>query len=148
VTALRSLLIEIYPPHLSEAGLSSALRNLATRLHPRGADVVVTVPADVDVPPDVAALVFRVAQEALINVAKHARARRVTLEVRPEADAVTLEVTDDGVGFDPVAPTADSSSGHFGLRVVADLADAAGATLDMATAPGEGTALRLRVPLP
>ncbi|MCW2635110.1 MAG: putative signal transduction histidine kinase [Blastococcus sp.] len=148
VTALRSLLIEIYPAHLSEAGLPSALRDLATRLRPRGVDVVVRVPTDVDVPPDVAALVFRVAQEALINVAKHAGARRVTLEVRTEVDAVTLEVTDDGVGFDPDVSTADTRSGHFGLRVVADLADAAGATLDVATAPGEGTALRLRVPLP
>jgi two-component system, NarL family, sensor kinase len=145
VAALRSLLIEIYPPHLARAGLPTALRGLADRLQPRDVRLRIDVPDDVAVPPETAALLFRVAQEALINVGLHARAREVELLVRQHAGRVLLEVTDDGVGFDP---TAGAESGHFGLRVLTDLAAAAGATLDLATAPGHGTALRLEVPLP
>ena len=145
VTALRSLLIEIYPPHLAQAGLPAALRGLADRLQPRDGVLRIDVPDDVDVPEEQAALLFRVAQEALINVGRHAHARQVELRVRQGLDRVMLEVTDDGVGFDRAEGTA---TGHFGLRVLTDLAVAAGATLHLATAPGRGTALRLEVPLP
>ncbi len=145
VAALRSLLIEIYPHSLAQSGLPTALRGLADRLQPRDVHLRVDVPDVVDVPEETASLLFRVAQEALINVGRHARAREVVLRVREEPGRVLLEVTDDGVGFDPAARAAE---GHFGLRVLTDLAAAAGATLDLATAPGRGTALRLEVPLP
>jgi len=58
-----------------------------------------------------------------------------------------LEIRDDGTGFDPDATADSPGTGHFGFRVLTDLAEAAGATLDLATAPGQGTALRLWVPL-
>jgi two-component system NarL family sensor kinase len=145
VAALRSLLIEIYPPHLAQSGLPSALRGLAHRLQPRGVTVRVDVPDEVDVAPETAALLFRVAQESLINVGRHARAHEVTLALRRRDHSVLLEVEDDGVGFDQAD---GAGTGHFGLRVLADLAEEAGATLDVATAPGCGTALRLEVPLP
>jgi signal transduction histidine kinase len=145
VAALRSLLIEIYPPHLAKAGLPTALRGLADRLHPRGVGVRIDVPDQLDLPPETAALVFRVAQEALINIGKHAQATEVTVGVHETSGRVVLEVEDDGVGFD-VAGAAPE--GHFGLRVLADLAEEAGATLDLTTAPGAGTTLRLEVPLP
>jgi len=147
VTALRSLLIEIYPPHLAQAGLPSALRNLAVRLRPRGVDLQVDVPDDLDVPPETAALIFRVAQEALLNVTKHAAPQAATLSVAVAPDLVTLEVSDDGRGFDPTVTASTTGNGHFGLHVLTDLAEAAGATLDLATAPGAGTALRLEIPL-
>jgi signal transduction histidine kinase len=145
VSALRSLLIEIYPPHLAQAGLPAALRGLGDRLQPRDVRLRIDVPDVVDVPEETAALVFRVAQEALINVGRHARAHAVHLSLTTAPDRVLLEITDDGVGFDP---SESAGEGHFGLRVLTDLAAAAGATLDLATAPGSGTALRLEVPLP
>jgi signal transduction histidine kinase len=145
VAALRSLLIEIYPPHLARAGLPSALRGLAQRLQPRNVQLSLAVPDDIDVPPELAALVFRVAQEALINVARHACAQQVEVRLRREPCHVLLEIRDDGIGFDATATRAE---GHFGLRVLTDLAAEAGATLDLATAPGHGTSLRLDVPLP
>lgn len=145
VAALRSLLIEIYPAQLAQAGLPPALRGLADRLRPHEATLQVDVPDDLAVPPDVAALIFRVAQEALINVGKHAAATEVVLRAARETDRVVLEVVDDGAGFDPAAAAA---AGHFGLRVLTDLAAAAGATLELATAPGRGTALRMGIPLP
>jgi two-component system, NarL family, sensor kinase len=144
VAALRSLLIEIYPPHLARTGLPAALRGLGERLQPRDVRLRVDVPDVVEVPEETAALLFRVAQEALINVGRHARARTVQLTLTTAPDRVLLEVADDGVGFDP---SEGAGKGHFGLRVLTDLAAAAGATLDLATAPGRGTALRLEVPL-
>ena len=147
VAALRSLLIEIYPPHLARAGLPAALADLAARAQARGIEPQLDVPDDLDLPADVDALLFRVAQEALRNAAKHARAGTVQLSLRRDRRLVTMEVRDDGAGFDPSTTTGDTGIGHFGMRVLTDLAEAAGATLDLASAPGQGTALRLQVPL-
>lgn len=147
VAALRSLLIEIYPPHLARAGLPAALADLAARAQARGIETQLDVPDDLDLPADVDALLFRVAQEALRNAAKHARAGTVQLTLRRDRRLVTMEVRDDGAGFDPSTTTGDTGIGHFGMRVLTDLAEAAGATLDLASAPGQGTALRLQVPL-
>jgi two-component system, NarL family, sensor kinase len=146
VAALRSLLIEIYPPHLARGGLPAALADLAGRAQAHGVATQLDVADDLDLPADVDALLFRVAQEALRNATRHARAGTVQLTLRSDPGLVTLEVRDDGTGFDPSAPQ-DTGSGHFGMRVLTDLAEAAGATLDLATAPGRGTALRLQVPL-
>ncbi|WP_448628722.1 sensor histidine kinase [Geodermatophilus sp. URMC 64] len=148
VASLRSLLIDIYPPHLERAGLPAALADLAARVQSRGIRTRLDIPDDVDLPPEIDRLLFRVAQEAMLNAAKHAHAGTVELTLSRDDDSVTMEVRDDGTGFDLSADPADTRSGHFGIRVLTDLALAAGATLDLATAPGQGTALRLRVPLP
>ncbi|MGK5111125.1 MULTISPECIES: sensor histidine kinase [unclassified Geodermatophilus] len=146
VASLRSLLIEIYPPHLAQAGLPAALGDLTARVRSRGVDTRLHLPDDLDVPPETAALLFRVAQEALLNVVRHARAGTAVVTVVDTAGSVTLEVRDDGVGFDPAEASAPTGTGHFGLRVLSDLAEQAGATLELTTAPGRGTSLRLVVP--
>jgi two-component system, NarL family, sensor kinase len=147
VGSLRSLLVEIHPPDLARSGLPLALADLAGRLRPRGVDVRVHVPDDLDPPPAVAALVLRTVQEALRNVAKHSRARTVDVTVERRPGTLVCEVTDDGVGFTgPPAP--DGHGGRLGLRLLADLATAEGATLSLRTAPGAGTGLRLEVPHP
>ncbi|MGY1739209.1 MULTISPECIES: sensor histidine kinase [unclassified Blastococcus] len=146
--SLRSLLVEIYPPNLQRAGLGPALEDLASRLRPRGIDVRVEVPDDLEVPLEVATLLFRVAQESLLNVAKHAGAHLVEVRVTPSGGSVVLDVSDDGVGFD-LGTTLDSpGSGHLGLSMLCDLAEAGGAGLEVRTAPGAGTQLRMEVPLP
>jgi two-component system NarL family sensor kinase len=147
VASLRSLLIDIYPPHLAQAGLSAALTDLAARLHVAGVQPELDIPDGLDLPPEIDALLFRVAQETLLNSAKHAHAKTVRLTLSQQDDLVTMEIRDDGVGFDPGAIPADTGTGHFGMRVLNDLAEAAGATLELATAPGWGTALRLQVTL-
>jgi two-component system, NarL family, sensor kinase len=144
VSSMRSLLIEIYPPHLARAGLLSALTDLLAPVQARGVQARLEAPDDLDVPIETAGLLFRVAQEALVNVSRHARARSVVLSLVEEPGAVTMEVHDDGVGFDPGRK---AEAGHFGLQVLADLAADGGGTLDLATAPGLGTSLRLRLPL-
>jgi two-component system NarL family sensor kinase len=146
VTSLRSLLVQIYPPNLERAGLSRALADLAARLRPRGIDVTLDVPDRLALPSETTSLLFRTAQEALLNVAKHARARTVAVTVSDCPDRIVLEVADDGVGFDPGATGRAPRSGHLGMSLLADLAAAEGARLALRTAPGAGTALRLEVP--
>jgi two-component system NarL family sensor kinase len=144
--SLRSLLVEIYPPNLERAGLSSALDDLAARLRPRGIDVRIDVPADIQLPLETATLLFRTAQEAVLNVVKHARAHLVEVTVREFPSSLVMEIADDGVGFDVASTLRGPRSGHLGLSVLADLAAADGATLDVRTVPGSGTTLRLEVP--
>jgi hypothetical protein len=77
---------------------------------------------------------------------RHSEARSVTLSLRCQEGATVLEVSDDGVGFEPALVRANPVRGHFGLRVLGDLAREAGADLRVASAPGEGTRWCLRVP--
>ncbi len=146
VGSLRTLLVEIYPANLERAGLAPALADLAARLRPRGIDVTISVPERLDVPLETATLLFRTAQEALLNVVKHAHARHVEVALSEAPDALVLEVTDDGAGFDLPTALSRQQGGHLGLSLLADLAAGDGATLDMLTAPGAGTCLRLTVP--
>jgi two-component system, NarL family, sensor kinase len=146
--SLRSLLVEIYPPNLARSGLAPALADLATRVRPRGIEVVTDVPEGLQLPLDTATLLFRTAQEALLNVAKHARARNAEITVSETRDSVVMEVADDGVGFDLESALHSPGTGHLGLSVLTDLATAAGATLDIRTGEGAGTCLRLQVPRP
>jgi len=146
VGSLRSLLVEIYPPNLERAGLAAALADLAARLRPRGVDVRINAPGSLDLPSETAALFFRVAQEALLNVAKHAEASVVEVTVTETEDCSRMEITDDGVGFDLSSVRRRPRQGHLGLSVLTDLAASGAADLAVRTAPGRGTSLRLEVP--
>lgn len=146
VRALRSLLVDIYPPSLADAGIAQALADLADGLRGRGIDVTVEIsPATPELPEIDQRLIYRVAQECLRNVAAHASPGRASVRLFPGEDDYVLEVTDDGPGFDPASLT-QRQAGHFGTRIIADLATEAGARLDVATAPGAGTTWRLTVP--
>jgi signal transduction histidine kinase len=146
VGSLRSLLVEIYPANLERAGLSSALADLAARLRPRGIDVRISVPDRLDLPLESATLLFRTAQEALLNIAKHAGAHTVEVTVTELPERLVLEIGDDGVGFDLASALRRPRSGHLGLSVLTDLAVAGGGSLDVRTAVGAGTSMRLEVP--
>jgi signal transduction histidine kinase len=144
IAGLRSLLVDIYPPSLRSAGLVAALTDLAGALRSRGLDPVLDL-ADVgEVAAEREELVFRVAQEAVRNVVKHAAASRVTIALSRDRDLLHLLVQDDGVGFDP-GSVVGRMDGHFGVRLITDLAAAAGADLTVASAPGYGTAWWLAV---
>jgi signal transduction histidine kinase len=141
---LRGLLVEIYPPSLHRAGLRAALDDAATALARRGVEVRIAVPPDRDLPDQTEGLLFRVAQEALRNAASHADASHVEVGVQRKGGRVTLEVSDDGRGFEDASPRAE---GHFGLSLIEDLARDAGADLSVRSAPGEGTRVRLEAPV-
>ena len=142
--SLRSLLVEIYPPDLHTAGLASALHDLVAPLAAAGVQVDADVSGDEDASDAAVALVWRVAQEAVRNVARHARASRMSLTVRRDGDALVLEVVDDGVGFDPDATTGE---GHFGLRAAQSLVREHGGSMEVESDKGSGTMVRVEVPL-
>lgn len=147
IRGLRSLLVDIYPPSLRTAGLGAALADLAGGLASRGVRVRVEAPdaALAGVGVDAQQLVYRVAQETVRNAVAHAGATEVRVTLSREAGLLVLEVADDGSGFDAAAALARPPEGHLGLRVLGDLAAAAGADLSVASAPGAGTRWRLAV---
>lgn len=142
IGGMRSLLVDIYPPSLRSAGLAPALRDLAAT-----ARVPVSMSFDEDaarsLSPEQQQAVFRVAQECLRNAAAHANAQVFTMTVRRDADAVVLEIADDGVGFDP---SVTGPEGHFGIALMDDVARDVGAELAVRSGPGAGTVWRLSIP--
>lgn len=142
---LRSLLVEIYPPNLRDAGLESALNDLVTGLSARGiaatAEVSQTVASD-----EAQRLIFRTAQEALRNVIDHADARNCWLTMRTANGGVELLVRDDGSGLDETLVRERQAAGHLGLKLLSDRARDARGTLTLESSPGEGTTVRLWLP--
>ena len=150
IGGLRSLLVDIYPASLRSSGLVAALTDLAGTMRTRDIDVRLDLPSDgwTGLDEDGERLVYRVAQESLRNAAGHAAATHVDLGLLVTDDSVTLTLEDDGVGFDVQATLDRPPEGHLGLRVMRDLADRAGAVLQVASAPGAGTRWRLVVAQP
>lgn len=144
VRELRTLLVEIYPPELQREGLRSALQDLLAPCAEKGMETTLEISEESRLPYEVEAFFFRVAQEAVRNVVRHAQAKRISIEVgRAGADA-TLVVSDDGRGFDPD----DAPEGkHFGLRLLRDLAADAGGALDVESERGGGTRVSAVMPL-
>ena len=144
--SLRSLLVEIYPPDLHETGLQGALDDLLAPVGASGISTRVHVEEVPDLPPTTAALVWRVAQEAVRNSVRHGRPRHLTVTFGSTDRGVRLVVEDDGTGFDPRALGRGGPGGeHFGLRGMRDLIREAGGTLEVVSAPGEGTRVQLEV---
>jgi signal transduction histidine kinase len=147
IGGLRTLLVDIYPDSLETAGIRDVLRDLAGTLRARDIEVQLSLPeTDPGLGPDGDRLVFRIAHECLQNVRKHASAAHVWLTLETYADRVVLEVADDGAGFDVGPVLEQPAEGHFGLRVLADVATGAGAELAVSSAPGGGTRWKLTVP--
>jgi two-component system NarL family sensor kinase len=145
--SLRSSLMGIYPPTLERAGLSAALADLTAPLAGYGIAVDLRVDDALELTPQTESLLFRAAQEAIRNVTSHAEAERVRVRVVRDNDAAVLEIADDGKGFAPAQAEAARTEGHLGLQLLSDLARDAGGSLDLSSAPGEGTTVRLEVPL-
>ena len=146
IGGLRSLLVDIYPPNLASAGLAGALEDLVARLRSRGLAVTVQMPTASGLDPVAERLIYRITQEILTNIARHAAASTVTVRLCTRGNCVVLDIADDGIGFDVTQTLAQPPEGHFGIRVLGDLAADAGAELNVSSAPGAGTRWQLRLP--
>jgi signal transduction histidine kinase len=134
------LVLELRPAELSEAPLHELLEGLVTALESRKS-LQVTVALDpVDVDSGTRLAFYRVAQEALGNIAKHAQATELEISLT-NGDEIQLRIHDNGGGFDPCAVPA----GHLGLIIMRERADAVGANLEIKSSPGGGTEVRLSV---
>jgi signal transduction histidine kinase len=141
---LRALIFELRPESLDREGLTGALEKQAAAVQARhGVNVNLQVAGEPDLPLATKEMLYRVAQEALHNAAKHARARTLDLVLELEPSEVTLRVVDDGRGFDPSA----EYPGHLGLQSMRERASAAGGRLEIESTLGEGTRLSAHIPL-
>lgn len=129
---------------LDDLGLPLALRNMVGDAATRG-NLALDMPGFAMLPPlspDVEQCIYRVAQEAVTNAAKHAGAKNLTVKLEYNEDKVTLTVRDDGAGFDTMKAV---NAGHFGLAGMQERARLAGGILDIISQTGEGTTVRLTV---
>jgi two-component system NarL family sensor kinase len=140
---LRGLFVDLYPPALRDEGLAPALADLLSGLQigelqtDLRADPVLRLSKETELS------LYRGAQEALRNVARHANARRVEVTLGAADGRASLEVVDDGQGFD-LANTA-TRPGHLGLQLLDDLARERGGHLELHSRPGQGTCVRLEM---
>lgn len=143
---MQALLNELRPAGLDQHGLVVALSNHLDTFRQREEIHVAWYPADdLSLPLTHEQVLFRVAQEALTNVARHAEANRVTVELSATANTVTLQVADDGKGFDPQEAQTGSTMGLKGMR---ERLTALDRTLTVVSSPGAGTQLIASLPRP
>jgi signal transduction histidine kinase len=143
---MQSLLLALRPVALEEAGLASALEQVCGAYRARLGVEVRAELDPVDLPAALEHAILRVTQEALANAVRHAGARVIRVRLRGEPEQVTLEVADDGRGFDPGPPLAWADGGGLGLRAMRDRAADQGGQLTIDSAPGAGTVVRACFP--
>jgi signal transduction histidine kinase len=145
---IRATVRGLRPAVLDDLGLVPALESLAEEFSGRtgvAVDVLEAKPG-ADLPPEVEVALYRIFQEALTNVARHAEAGHVDTRLRREGDAVVLSVQDDGRGMDPAKLTR-SGEGRAGLTGMRERLVGLGGRLDVRSAPGQGVYLEARIPL-
>jgi NarL family two-component system sensor histidine kinase LiaS len=139
---IQALISQLCPRSVAEAGLPVALHQLAAeRLERDGLEVAVEVSGERGPPEAVAAGLYRIAQEALTNVAKHAGIQQATVRLRLPPGASSLEIEDHGLGFDPQLAT--SQHDHLGLAGMAERARELGWSFSIESQPGRGTRVRV-----
>ncbi|MCL7453142.1 MAG: histidine kinase [Anaerolineae bacterium] len=140
---MRALIFELRPDSLEKDGLVVALTRQAAALRARHElEVKTELCQEPDFPLEVKEALYRIAREALNNVVKHAQASRVVIRLPHPHDAAVLEVQDDGVGFDPQR----EYPGQMGLNSMRERAAELRGALEIESAAGEGTCLRVRIP--
>jgi PAS domain S-box-containing protein len=137
---MRTLLLELRPATLMEVSIEELLRQLTEAARGRARiPIELRMVSDGELPPEVKVACYYVAQEALNNVAKHARAQRAEVSFTGSLEQAHLCIRDDGQGFDLCAVTPE----HMGLAIMRERAESIGATLTIESAPGAGTSVTL-----
>lgn len=145
IRELRTLLVDIYPPNLRRSGLAAALADLVAPLRADALAVTLDVPEDADLREDTEALFYRIAQEAIRNARTHGEATQMRIELVDDAEEIRFSIHDDGRGFSHAQADVRVQDRHFGLRLMRDLVDHAGGTLEIASTPGRGTSVTVRM---
>ncbi len=137
---MRTLLLELRPASLTDKPLAEILGHLTQAVTSRSrTPVTLMVEGDSSLPAEIQVALYRIAQEALNNVAKHAAATEVSVRLNCEPGRVLLSIEDDGRGFDASEALPD----QLGLRIMRERAETIGATLEISSDPGQGTQVRV-----
>lgn len=150
IEQIRELSHSLRPAALEEFGLAFALENLVEDLF-AGTGTLTKCSSQLvtsELPKEIETALYRIAQEALTNVLRHAQASHVRLELLTTPISICLRVEDDGCGFDVDAFPLDSPGKHLGLISIQERAEMLGGSLVVSSAPGEGTSIEVRIPLP
>jgi signal transduction histidine kinase len=143
---LRDELVDLGPYAFEELGFATAIENCLPIWKRRyGLEVMATL-EDLELPPEVAGDLFRIAQEAVVNAGRHAEADAVSMSLRRVDSQLELRVTDNGRGFGEVDPLGPSEPGHLGLAMMRERAEMLGGTLEIETSE-RGTRVLVRAPL-
>jgi PAS domain S-box-containing protein len=150
IRMLRTITGELRPPALAPFGLEKAIRSHAEGFrdaHPELEVQLDLMPDEQRLPEQTRLALFRIYQQALSNVVRHAQASHVSIRFRLDSDAIILEVEDDGRGFEVPERWIDlAREGHLGLVGTAERAEAIGGSLEIRSAPAEGTLIRVTLP--
>jgi signal transduction histidine kinase len=140
---MRALIFELRPESLEKEGLTGALKKQLDALESRHElETEAELAAEPDLPLATKQVLFRIAQEAMHNIVKHARARHVHLRFKADSSMIMLSVRDDGQGFDP----AGSFPGQLGLSSMRERTAALGGVLTLSSTPGGGTEVLVKIP--
>jgi PAS domain S-box-containing protein len=146
ISRLRRLLFDLRPRVLDEEGLTSALRTYVALMQEQtGLEVRVDGTIGVEPSKEVRLILYRIAQEALVNVGKHANARSVRVALGQSEGGYLVGVHDDGGGFS-IEDVTPSAPGHLGLSSMRERAEMAGGWLRVQSTPGEGTSVEFWLP--
>jgi signal transduction histidine kinase len=150
IGTLRDICAELRPPALAPFGLEVAIRSHAAHFQRTHSDLTVRLDLStdgLDLPERVSRTLFRIYQQALNNVAKHAQARTVQVRLAADAEQIVLMIQDDGRGFVVLPSWLDfARQGHMGLLGAAERVETIGGKLEVVSAAGEGTVVRVVVP--
>jgi signal transduction histidine kinase len=150
IDGLHSVIYDLSQSMLDDLGLLPAIREYA-RVHLQSKGIAVHCECGDDLPPidaDVQTAVYRVVQEALTNVMRHAHAEAVQIACAITGDSLTIEIEDDGVGFDPERVSRPRSTGEgLGLLGMRERLALLGGTIGIDATPGSGTRITVSVPL-
>ena len=142
---VRALAVELRPSALDDFGLAAAVERLADTFSGRsGIETTVETHLDARLPPEIETTLYRVVQEALSNVVKHAAAQRVSIVVAQRGRTVAATIDDDGQGFEEGTIRPDA----LGLTGMRERLALVGGSLEIESAPGRGTTVAAQVPLP
>ena len=144
---VRDVMADLRPPGLDELGLLAALTEHARQVAGRSRLSVTVTGTEITprLPPATEIMLFRIAQEALVNVAKHARATEVTMCLEATHDTVVMTIADNGLGFDTTARLVQPTS-SLGMVTMRERAESIGARLRVESAPGRGTRVIVEAP--
>jgi signal transduction histidine kinase len=148
IEQMRDISYRLRPAILEEFGLALALENLAEETAGQaGLDIKTRFNLNCKLPSEIETAFYRIAQETLTNVIRHAEARRVEIELLQTPLGVCLRVEDDGSGFNPDEVVHNLAQPHLGLINIQERAEMLGGSIAVYSAPGAGTSVQVRIPI-